>query len=126
MPDASYRAALGARKESCLVPVEEFDELRAVEPVAWSEIGLAGLSGKFVPGAEQLAIVAAVYPVANRLAKFDRYRVLRFDREIRNAATGVEKVGRDDCVGRANVEAGRAGAAVCRCGSIDGQRQVRV
>jgi len=45
---------------------------------------------ELVPGADREAIVAAIDPVADRLAEFARNRALVFDGEIGNAAAGIE------------------------------------
>ena len=63
-----------------------------------------------VPGAHVLADVAAVDAVAERLAVLLRERVGRL-RPVREAAGGVEHAGLLQRVGRARVDAERAGAA---------------
>ncbi len=80
--------------------------------MARREIGFCGWFGKLVPGAEQLAIVATVDAVADGLAKLRRNCALQLDRQVGNAATRVELVGRDDRLGRADVDTGPAAAAM--------------
>ncbi len=83
-----------------------------VEAVAWCEVGFSRQLCEFVPRATQLAVVATEDTVADRAAEFDGDRAGQFDRQVGDATTGIESVGRDDGIGRANVDAGAAGAAV--------------
>ena len=68
--------------------------------------------GKFIPGAGELAIVAAVNAVADQRAQrlVDGPRVL--DRQIRNAAPRIELVRPHDGLRGAQVHAGGALAAM--------------
>ncbi len=68
--------------------------------------------GEPVPGAAQLAVIAAVYPVADGVMKFFCDHAFIFDGQIRNAASRIELVGCKDGPGRADVDAGGAAAAV--------------
>src|SRR3569832_948961 len=73
---------------------------------------------ELVPGANSQAIVATVDAVADGLAEFDRDVALMLDRQIGDAAAGVELVGRGKGAGRTNLEAARAVAAVIGFGLI--------
>src|SRR2546428_3965594 len=94
--DAPDRRAAQALVELGLRPAEELDQRRPVEAVAHLEVRLVASLREAVPGADQLAIVAAVNPVADQRAQLFWYRALVLDREIRDAAARVELVGPDD------------------------------
>jgi hypothetical protein len=65
-PMRRMRRALGARQKGGLVPAEELAQAGAVQTVAGREVGLGADSGVAVPGACQLAVVAAVDAVAQQ------------------------------------------------------------
>src|SRR5437764_981970 len=65
-----------------------------------------------VPGADLLADVAAEHPVAHSGTQLGRDWAAVLDREVRDAAGGVELTRADDRLRRAGVEARAAGAAV--------------
>src|SRR5690606_13731767 len=109
---AADRAALGAPRPFVLGPAEELDELRGVEAVARREIGQRGAPRELVPRAEELTVVAAEDPVADERAQRLGDRAAQLDRQIRDAAPGVELVGRDDRAGRTDVETRGARAAM--------------
>ena len=71
---------------------------------------------ELVPGADGEAIVAAIDAVADRFAEFARDRPLVLDGQIRDAAPRIELVGRGEGRGRADVQAGVAGAAMIDIG----------
>ena len=79
---------------------------------------------KVVPGAHQLAVIAAVDAVAEGRAQLLRDGARVFDGEIGDAAPCIHAPGRDDRPGRAGRQARGAAAAVRTCGLILGQRQV--
>lgn len=126
MTDTTYCAALGPLVERLLVPGEQVDEVCVVETVPWLKIGLVGGLRELVPGAVQLAVVAAVNPVADGFAELLRNGAVEFDGQVGDTAAGVEQVGRDDGMGRADVEAGPAAAAVAARRPVDRQRQVGI
>src|SRR4051812_4955505 len=72
MPDAPDRAAFGAAQELFFAPREERHEVRAGEPFPLVEIGQGALACELVPGADELAVVAAVDAVADQCAQIDR------------------------------------------------------
>ena len=59
-------------------------------------------------------------------AQFLRDRALQFDRQVADAASRVDAVRRDDRLGRADLDAARAGAAMRARRRVDRQRQVGV
>ena len=73
-----------------------------------------GRVGEAVPRADREAIVAAVDAIADRLAEFVRDRPVMLDRQIGNAAPGIEPMRRRESVGRAGGQAAGAGAAAMR------------
>src|SRR5262245_28966266 len=117
--DAPDRRALHPLAELGLGPGEELDERGAVEPVARLEVLLVARPGEAVPGAGELAIVAAVDAVADERAQLLRDRALVLDREIGDAAAGVELVGTADRLRRAHVDAALAGPAAVFLRRID-------
>src|SRR5688572_17401357 len=70
--DAADRAALGEAQEVLLAPREEFAELAPAQPVARIEIRQGALLRELVPGADQLAVVAAVDAVADQWPQLER------------------------------------------------------
>src|SRR6202012_3496641 len=86
--------------------------------VAGRKLCFAALLGEFVPRTGGEAIVAAIDAVADRFAEFARDRSLVLDRQIGNAAAGVEFVRRRKRRGRTDVEAGLAGAAMVGLGLV--------
>jgi hypothetical protein len=81
---------------------------------------------EFVPGANQLAIVAAIDAVAEQRPQFFRDSAFEFDGEIGNAAPRIDLIRRDDGAGRADIDTGLACAAVVFGRRIDGQIQVGI
>ena len=63
-----------------------------IQSVAHGEVALSSGACEFVPGASQLAVIAAVDAIADGTAKLERDRSGEFDGEIGNAASGVEPV----------------------------------
>src|SRR5690348_2282340 len=124
--DAANGRAAGALLEVGLAPGEELDQLRAIEAVARREVRVAVGPGEAVPGADRLAVVAAVDPVADQRPQRLRDRALVLDRQVRDAAPRVELVRTGDRPRRACVDAARARAATLLRGLVAGQRQVGV
>ncbi len=73
-----------------------------------------------------MAVVAAEDAVADRFAQLDWNRIARFDREVRDAASRIELIWRDDRLGRAHLDAAGTGPAVFANRRVHRQRQVRV
>src|SRR3954470_2779598 len=124
--DAPDRGTAQALVELGLRPAEKVYQGRAVEPMARREIILGRGLREAVPGTDELAIVAAVDSIADERPQLLRYRALVLDREVGDAAPGVELIRTGNGPRRADVDAALARAAVLRCGGIDRQRQVGV
>ena len=103
---------------------EQLGQARGVQSVAHLEIRMRGRARELVPGAHQLAVVAAIDAIADGAAQFHRNRAAQLDGQIGDAAPRIELVGRDDGPRRAGRHAGRAAAAVRAGRRVDGQRQV--
>src|SRR5687768_7844318 len=122
--DAADRRAAQALVELRLGPGEELHQRGAIEAVARGEVRFAARAGKAVPRAHQLAVVAAVYAVADERAQRFRDGALVLDGEIGDAAPGLELVRAADCLRRADVDAPLAGAAAVLLLGVERQRQV--
>src|SRR5262249_28601887 len=90
----------------------EFCEARGGQRRARQKIGLVRGAGKFVPRADREAVVAAIDAVTDQRTQFKGDHPLVLDRQIRNAAPSIELVRRRESPRWADVEAGRAGAAM--------------
>ena len=112
MTDAADRAAFGAAQKFLFAPAEQLDQRGAGQAVARVEVGQRAAAGEFVPGADELTVVAAIDAVADQRPQFQRDRAVVFDGEIRDAAARIQPVWRHDGAGRAGVDAGAAGTAV--------------
>src|SRR5919197_2770403 len=110
--DAPDRRAGEALVEVALRPAEEFNHGRSIEPIARLEVRFIGRLRKPIPWADELAVVAAVDPVADERPQLFRDGALVLDREIRDAAARIELVRRDDPLRRADVDAAPASAAM--------------
>ena len=118
------RRAGEAPPEAGVVQLDELRERRRAQIVARLQLGLACRAGELVPGADREAVVAAVDAIAHRGAELPRYVPLVLDREIRDAAPGIELVRRRERVGRAHLQAGAAAAAMIGLRRIGRQREV--
>ena len=98
----------------------------ASRPWRTAKSGSAVDPGVAVPRTGELAVVAAVDPVADQRPQRLGDRAVQLDGQVRDAAARVELVRRDDRAGRTRVEAGGAGAAVRADGRRRRQRQVGV
>ena len=112
MPNPPNRAALQAFVEIGFGPGEQLDEGCGIEAVSRLKIRDRRALGKFVPRADELAVVAAVNAVAHRPAKFHRDRGFEFDGEIADAFARIESVRAGDGLGGADVDAGCARPAM--------------
>ena len=112
MANAANRAALQTLVELSLSPGEQLDEGRRIESISRLKIRDRRALRKFVPRADELAVVAAVNAVAHRFAELYRYRAFEFDGQITDAFARIEPVGPCNGLGGANVDAGRASAAM--------------
>src|ERR1700683_3914651 len=80
---------------------------------AWRTLNSGWLGArKLVPGAHELAVVAAVNPIAERRAQLCGNAARMLDGEIGDAAPCMEPLGRDDGLGRTGGNASTAGAAM--------------
>src|SRR6185295_18480580 len=103
--DAADRRATQALVELGLRPAKQLYQRGAIEAVPHLEVRLVARLGKAVPGAGELAIVAAVDPVADERAQLDRNGSLVLDRQVRDATPRVELVRPEDRLRRADVDA---------------------
>jgi hypothetical protein len=126
MADAPDRAALGVAQKLLFAPAKQRRQLLTAQPLALVEIGQGRTLGKLVPGADQLAVVAAVDAVGHQRAQLQRNRPRVFDRQIRNAAPRVQPPRRDDGLRGADADAGTAAAAVLGHRLGRRQRQVHI
>src|SRR5206468_11833690 len=107
-PGAEQRVAEGG----------ELGEWRGHEVGPLAQLGLAAQAGELVPGADGEAVVAAVDAVAEERPQPTRDRALVLDRQVADAAPGVEAVRGREGAGRAGVEAAAAGAAAVGLGRV--------
>ena len=122
--DAADGAALGVAQKRGLVPGPQLQQRGAAHGGAQLKIRQRAALGVFVPRAGQLAIVAAIDAVAHCSAKFQRYRPVLLDGQVRDAAPRVQPVRRHDGSGGAGLDAGRAFAAMGGCRGRQRQRQI--
>src|SRR5712671_4798016 len=124
--DPQDGAAGHALPEFVSVPREKVDELGAVQAVTHLEIKLRRELRVAVPRADELAVVAAEYAVADERPQFDGNAPFQLDREIGNAAPRVQRIRCDDGARRADIQTLGAAAAVLAHRYIQGKRQIRV
>jgi len=110
--DALDRAFTEQRAEARVVEPRQFGERRRALRVTRGKLQLAAGLGEFVPWTDRETIVAAVDAVAHQRTQFARDGALVLDGEIGDAAPRIEPVRRRESVGRADVEASVAGAAM--------------
>ncbi len=92
---------------------------------ARAEVGFRAGICVAVPGADKLAVVAAVDAVAHQGPELFRDRAIVLDGEIGDAAAAIHHIGCDNGAGRADVDAGDALAALLlRYRLVERQRQV--
>ena len=126
MADAADRTALGVAQKLSLAPAPQRCQLLTGEAGPFVKVRQGIALGVLVPGADQLAVVAAVNAVAYERPQFQRYRSGVFDGEVRNTAPRVQPVRRHDGLRRADRDAGAAAAAMPGHGLRGGQRQVDI
>ncbi len=85
---------------------------------------LVGGRGELVPGADRQAVVAAVDPVAHGLAVAPWHGAVMLDGQVGEAGARVELERRGEGLGRADVQAGPAGAAMLAGGRVRGEGEV--
>ena len=126
MANAPDRAALGQAQKVGLAPVQQRHQLLTDQALAFVKIRQGTTLGVAVPGAHQLAIVAAVDAIAHQRAQVQRDGARVLYGQVRDAAPGVKPVRRHDGLSRANVDAGAATAAMGRHGLAGRQCQVHI
>src|SRR5512135_2407657 len=114
--DAPDRRALHVAVEFFRAPAEQLDQGRAVQAIAHLKVLFVGYARKTIPGADQLAVVATVDAVADQLPQLLRNGALVLDREVGDAAPGVEPVRGGDRLRRADVDTASAGRTRSRRG----------
>ena len=89
-----------------------------------AEVGFWARVRVAVPGADELAVVAAIDAVAHERPELFRDGAVVLYGEVGDATTAVHHIGGDDGPGRADVDAGHALAALLLLHrGIQGQRQ---
>lgn len=126
MPNAQDGRTRHAFTELCLSPGEELRQSRTIQAIADIEIGFLRMTGKPIPGADQLAIVATIDAVSHPAAQLFRNRAMQFNREVRDATPRVDLVRPYDRPCRAGVNAPRAAPAVFIDRRLNRQRQINV
>src|SRR6266705_3202821 len=124
--DSQDRAACHALAELALGPSEKLDELGAVQAVADPEVRLRRDLRVAVPGADELAVVAAEDAVADERPELQRNAAFQLDGQVGNAAPRIQRVRCDDRARRADVDALGAGAAMFAHRSVHRERKIRV
>ena len=69
--------------------------------MAWEKVRFIGSLSKPVPGTDQLAVITAIYPVADGRAVFNRDRAVKLNRQVSDAASGIKLIRGDNGGGRA-------------------------
>ncbi len=92
--------------------------------MARREILFRGWCRKLVPRTAQLAVITAKHTIANQWPQCFRNCGAQFDREIGNTFARIQYLGADKGLGRAHLEAGRAGSAMKFGPGIYRQRQI--
>ena len=110
--NATNGAAFGAPQKRGFIPLPQLQQRGAAPIVALIKIGQMATTGKLVPGACQLAIVAAVNAVADQGAQLGRNRAVMLDREVGNTPPRIQPIWCNDGLRRAGRDAGRALPAV--------------
>ena len=126
MADAANRAALGVPQKLGLFPRKQLNERAIHQRRAHIEVRQAAALRELVPGADQLAVVAAVDAVADQRPQFQRDGAGMLDCEIGNTAARVDLPLADDGLRRTHVHARRATAAMPRCGRCGLQGQIDI
>ena len=94
--------------------------------MARGKVGQGAALGKFVPGAGELAVVAAIDAVANQGAQFGRYAACVLDGEVGDAAPRIKPPRGNDGARGAGADAGLAVAAMGAGGRRSGQSHVDI
>src|SRR5688572_26065018 len=109
-----HRATPQQRAQLIIGPLPQIEQRGCIETVTRKPRGILAATGGWreVPGADFLADVAAIGVRTNRRPVLDRDRTLQLDREVRQAAPGVEDIRPDERPCRARFDAQGALAAL--------------
>ena len=88
--------------------------------MAWSKVAFCTVFSKFIPRADELAIIAAKDTVAHCFTILYWYRSFILYGEIRNTFSSIKLVGSYDSFSRADVDTRCAAATVCSGALIGG------
>ena len=110
--DSPYGAAFRPLQPGLFAPCKQLGQLDIVESVPGRKVAFGRRRGELVPRAAQLAVVAAVDPIADVLAEPRGDRSPQFNGQVGNATSRIKLVGRDNCSGRTDVDAGTTRAAM--------------
>src|SRR3954465_1957188 len=116
MSDAPDCTAFHALLELFLAPRKQLHQSSRVQSMADGEIRRLRFLRKAVPGADKLAVITAVNPIAHHWPQFLGNVTLVFNGQIGNAAPCVQLIGTNDGARRANIDASAASAAMFRLG----------
>ena len=94
--------------------------------MSWGKVAFCRWLRELVPGAEQLAVVAAIDSVAHRFSKLDGNAAVQFDGQVRDTTTCVEFIRRNDRSRWADIDAGTTSATVRGFTFVGWQRKVDV
>ncbi len=120
-----HRRPFDELREFVVVKAPKREEIDAVQPGTRRPLRRLGHGGAAIPRADVLTDVAAVHQGAHRGAKVRRGRLAQLDRQVRDAARGVDRAGRDDGAGGTRRQARRALAALVEARLVGLERQAR-
>src|SRR6185312_12464092 len=103
MSDAPNRTSGKPCLKLLSAPSEQLDQRRAIQAVSHGKIIFIGNCRKFVPGADKLAIIAAIYPITDQRPQELGNTALMFDSKIRNTTSRIQPIGRYDRLRRADI-----------------------
>ena len=124
-PGATHRARPQERAPAVVRDAAEVEQPGRSQRLPRLPRGVGARRRPAVPRTDVLADVAAEHLLANRRPPFLGDRALLLDRQIRQAARGVDDVRLDDRAGRTCLEAARARAALIDAGLVGREIEVR-
>lgn len=110
--DPADRSSRSRLKKARLVPRHRLQKIKSLQFRSGPQSRKLQGHSELVPGADQLAVVATVNPVADRCAKLLRNRAVMLDREVGNTAPCIEPIGGQDRLGWTNFKTRLAVAAM--------------